>query len=486
MSDKAVTIRCNAKVNGEDRYVSGFVAQIGVGNFWPTLNLETHPKEDAENKAVKLSSSDVTKEMGKVQKTMFEDRTSPDCTLNVSVDGEDAGSFDFRGLLIGGTYHFQAGSIAKEDAAIPDYAAVSAINYSLYKWNGPAYNTPVGKPQLKDEGTIPKFIKACMDMLYKSWPKCCKAKKKSIEHKVAERQHELNGKLKHYAEELLEKSEDTFGWKEAVELLKNPGKGVSDRELRQRVVDILTGASGPFETVIMQIAEEFQLVYIPEWTKIGVFKNKGDLIKEKEPLEVDIVNIAIQTSNGNSFFPIRYVAVCPPAKAVYNGSDKQVNFVAAPEEGVKSGGSMLRSPGPQWISGPIAGQAVAKGGDSAPRRKPKCKVASGKKVPKSVQEPEKNYLDTVYDTLKKWAENEYVYQALSGSTVRLTIPVNFNVELGKCYEVKSKSGGGKLFTGLLEHISHSVGTGNGRSPQAYTTLSFGIVQLPGFELPGAP
>lgn len=485
MSDKAVSIRCQATINDEERYVSGFTAQIGIGNFWPVLYVETHPKKDAENLALQLSSSDASQEMGKVQSAMFEERTFPDCILHASVEGGDGGSFDFRGLLIGGTFSFHAGSVSQEDAAIPDYAAVSAANYSLYKWNGPAANQHVGEPSITKEGTLSKFIKACMDTLYKSWPQCCMYKKSTIEYKVAERQHQLNGQVKRFAEQLLQESEETIGWKEAIELMKNPSKGVSDRELRQRVIDVLTASSGPFETVIMQLAEEFQCIYVPEWTKIGKFKNKGDLLKEKESLSVDVISTMIQTSNGDSFFPIRYVAVCPPAKAAMNCREDLVNFVAAPEDGVKMGGSMLRSPGPQWISGPIAPQKVEKSGNEAPRRKPRCKVSSAKKVPQEAQANEKDYIKNVYDVLKKWAENEYVYQALSGSTVRLTVPLNFKVELGKCYQVKNKKSGQLLLTGLLEHVSHSVSTGDGKNPQAYTVLQFGVVQLPGFELPGA-
>ncbi len=482
MSDQAIKIKCTAKIKGEERYVTTLHANIGVGGFWPIVTVQTHPKKDAENEAVKLSTSEVAQEMGEIQNKIFESRSSPDCEINVNLEGDDeAGSFEFKGFLTGGSYEFAAGNVGKEEQAIPEYALVSTLTYSIYK-QGTKFNAPV-KPDF--ESSFTEFIKQCCEELEKNWKEDPKAQQE-LNKAVAQKQHEMNQKVKQYWEQLLQESDgdDKFGWQEASEVLSNKKKG-GDVKLRQRIMDILLGVDGPFESTIMQIAEEFQLVYIPQWDKIGMFKNKYNLMKDPEDLEVDIIQLHCTGSNGMSLFPIKYVAVVPPQGQRYNDKKQASNFIAYPEEGMKEGGSMLRSHGPLWIAPFTAVQKMAKDGKTAPRREKECDPNKAKEGPQEAADDAKSANEKIYDIFKKWAQADYVFQALSGSQATVCIPLNFNIELGKGYVVKTKKDSTELFTGMLTNIQHTITTGNGKNPQAMTQLTFSNVCFPGFTLPGA-
>lgn len=482
-AEKAIKVKCTAKIAGEERYVTAFQANIGVNFFWPVVSIETHPKKDAESTGIKLGSSDITQEMGKTQKKIFEERQQPDCEVSVSLEGDSsAGNFNFKGFLVGDKFDFSAGNVRKVSQIIPEYALISTLGYSIYKQHVIRRNKP-DKPKLK--GSLTDFIKQAAEELMKGWQEN-KNNETKLKYDVEKKQHEINQKVKKYFEQLLQASDgdDKIGWQDAIKLLSNGKSGGGDGRLRQRVMDILLNSDGPFETTIMQIAEEFLCLYVPAWDKIGYYKNRSNLFKDSKPLEIDIVNMSCQDSNGMSLFPIKYVAVVPPEGVIYRNKDRPADYIPCPEEGAKQGGSMLRSHGPLWIDPYTAKQAVASSGKKAPRRQKGCKVDKAEKSPETVKKDSKSAYEQIIEIYKQWGMAEYTYQALSGSTATIVTTPNFKVEVGQCYEVKTKKGM-QLFKGVLMHVSHSLATGNGRNPQAYTQLTFGSVLMPGFQLPGA-
>lgn len=482
-ADKALTIKCKATINGEQRYVTGIQASISIDGFWPTVTLITHPKKDAQTKAMEMGTSDVSKEMGKIQKKIFQSRSSPDCTVNVSVEGDSsAGSFSFKGLLIGGSYSFSAYNVEKTDSAVPDYALISALSYSIYKQHV-THGAKDTQPEFG--GDIAEFIKKCGEELEKSWQEN-ENNKTRISYKVAKAQHQVNQKSKKYFNQLMQESSgsDKIGWEKAKEVLQNPELG-GDIELRKRVMDILLNADGPFETTISQLAEEFQCIYVPKWDKIGYFKNRRNLLKNKKSLSVDIIQLQLEARNGRGLFPIKYAAVCPPLPQAYRLKKGANDFIPAPEENVKEGGSMLRTQGPLWITEYSAKQAINAQGNKAPRRKKGIKISKAKQVPKKVTKQSESSYEKLLDVFKEWAEAEYVYQSLAGSRASIITTLNFKPEVGNFYSVKSKKGG-EILSGLLAGITHFITTGNGKGPNCYTELQFSHIQLSGFTLPGAP
>ena len=482
-ADKALTIKCKATINGEQRYVTGLIASISVDGFWPTVTLITHPKKDAETKAMEMGTSDVAKEMGKIQKKIFQSRSSPDCTVNVSVEGDSsAGSFSFKGLLIGGSYGFSAYNVEKTDSAVPDYALISALSYSVYKQHI-VHGDDGTKPEFS--GDIANFIKECGEELEKSWQDN-KNNEGRVSYKVAKTQHQVNQKAKKFFNQLMQASSgnDKIGWENAKEVLQQAEMG-GDVELRRRVMDILLNSDGPFETTISQLAEEFQCIYVPTWEKIGYFKNRRNLLKNKKSLSVDVIQLQLEATNGRGLFPIKYAAVCPMLPEEWKLDEGPADFIAAPEENVKEGGSMLRTQGPLWVTASATQLAIDSQGKEAPRRKKSLKVNKAKQVPKKATKKLKNAYEKLLDVFKEWGEAEYVYQSLAGSRATIVTTLNFKPEVGNFYSVKSKSGG-EILSGLLAGITHFITTGNGKGPNCYTELHFSHIQLSGFTLPGAP
>lgn len=489
MADKAIKLKCEATIGGESRYITAFTADIGIDDYWPSVTLESHKKKNAESSAIKASAKDVPKYIGKIQNKIFKARSSPDVQIKIKITGDTSGgggTFKFKGFLTGAQYSISTGNLACTTTAVPDYATVSSLNYAIY---GPMAATEYGEssePDLEDCGTIPQFILKCMQILEQSYLQDPNATKRITDF-YKKKQHQINQKLKTNVQKLLSGSDtdEFFGWtQEIASLLKEPSPSTL---LRARVMGLLLASGGSFETTLAQIAEEFQEVYVPEWTSIGKFKSRGNLLKNKESLPLTIVSISVNTANGNgSLFPINYVAVdIPTTTEMYE--DSYADFVVEPISNVNKGSSMLRTTGPLWYPAPAGGtQEIPKEGKKPKNRKKKVSVKKAKQVAKKKRKKQKDNASPAEKLWKRWAKNEYVFQALSGSRASITTTVNFKVKVGKCYQVMNKKDGSQLFTGVLSHIHHSINTGLGTNPSASTTLDFFIVQCSGFQLPGAP
>lgn len=481
-ASRALKVRCQCKIGGEDRYVSGFVAEMEVNRFWPKITVETHQKKDAHTRAIKLGSFDVAKEMGTLQKKVFDQRSSEDFNFNASVQGDsDGGTLTFKGYVIGSEFTITANSVVRADSAIADYAKISALNFDSARTV--TYAQEDEGPRLEGKESIATFISKCAEDLLKD-DGDGGDEDKSLDTTFRELQKEVNKEVFPKFKELLQASEKTFGWEDAVELISE-GKCGDDSPLRARIYGILGGsANGSFESTLMQLAEEFQCIYVPEWDKVGKLLNRRDILKNPEKLSMTIVSLNLKTTNGETLFPVKFIAISPPQQVEYC-MEAISDFMAVPKENVKPGASMLRSDGPLWISPAEVMDEIAKEGDEAPRRAKPQKVKKAKKRAKKRKKKKAKEKASLHKILEKYGEALYVYQALSGSFAEIVTTLRLDVEIGKCYRVSSEKGK-ELFTGVLWGVRHVASTGNGNQPQASTTLNFHIVQMTGFELPAAP
>lgn len=230
------------------------------------------------------------------------------------------------------------------------------------------------------------------------------------------------------------------------------------------------------------IEENFQVIYVPEWEKIGHFKNFTNLFDQEEELKLHIISCDIDASNGQGIFPIVYATVSPGINTsdMRNGEASRL-LVCVPESNIgEICGRTVVTSGPTWV------QISTMSG---------TKVIETKSDPKKIEQPSAagqepklalKYLVEcdvrVEELLKTWGMCEYKRQALVGSIATLTIPLNFSVEIGKRYKVSGDSG--PLFAGILYSARHIVST-EGSNPQAYTILTFRWITCGNFKLPGA-
>lgn len=479
-ANRALEIQCHAQVGGESRYVSGFHAVISVNNFWPKVTIETHDKKAAYSSAKRLSTGEAAKEIGSQQKKIFQSRNSGDLKAQISVSGGDGGSLSFKGFTIGSEYSLSAYQVSRTDTAIVEYAKISALNYG----NGRMveYKDEMTEPALEKGDSVATFILKCTQQLEKEADEAVSGGK-SMDAQFRDKQKSVNKQLSKEFQKLLGASEKTMGWDKAIKAIAS-GECGDDSAIRTRVMGILTAGAGGFETTIMQLAEEFQCVYVPDWNTIGQLVNRKQLIKQKKSLSVTIISMHLSTSNGGTLFPIKYVAVSPPMRVPYM-VNPETFYVVVPEENVKPGAAMLRTEGPLWIdTSGIMDDVDKEGKNRLEDRKKKQKASQGKSNVKKRKIKLEKADNTAKEVLMDYGKSIYVFQALAGSYAEIVTTLNLNVKVGKCYTVKNKGSGQEVLTGVLWEVRHNASTGGGQSPQASTTLVFHIIQMPGFTLPG--
>lgn len=469
-------ISCKATINGEERFVSGFTAEMEVDAFWPKVTMETHVSKEAYTQSVKLGSFDAAKEMGEVQSSIFQQREEEDFEINIGVQGGEGGSLNFKGYTIGSDFTLSVSSVRRSDSAIAGYARLSALNFDATK---ASYAAQADIPDPNLMVPLAQYIKACADVLHrKGYPE--PLDEKTLDGKSRKLQKQINEQVMPEFEKLMAASIDTMGWNEVLENVKE-GKFGDPYVLGHRIMAILAGnATGSFEATIGQLNEEFQCCYIPKWDRIGCLKNRQELLADPEELDVVIVAITMHTTNGNTLFPVKYAAVTPAQKLTYAAQMPCTAYVAVPEENVQPGASMIRTNGPQWLDSTACVRACDRAGRS--RKTEGAKASEAGAVPKEAEEKAKEATDITYEVLKEWGKSLYVYNALAGSYADIVTILVLDAEVGKCYTVKS--GEKELFTGVLWRVVHSVSTGGGSSPAALSTLTFKIVQMTGFRLPG--
>lgn len=477
MSESAARIKCSAKINNEERFISGFEAYMAVNEFWPRITLESHVTKEAYTTAVKLGSFDAAEEMGKIQNIIFTQREQDDFSLSISVEGgsEQGNNFSFSGLLIGSDYSLSSTTVNRSDSAISKAAWLSALNFDC--------STPVSfgvedRAPLPS-GPLPTYIFKCAEHIHKKGYNPPEPPE-TLEDTCRKLQKEVNQFCLPFFEQLMKNSVQTMGWEGLLDKIASGELGDSTL-LTRRINDILAGgAAGGFETAITQFNEEFQCVYVPEWDGVGKLVNRLSLIEDAEDLSVVIISARFHTTNGQTLFPIKYTAVIPPANNTYGYEGRRTNFYAFPKDNVHPGASMIKVPGPAWLSPKGVQMSISQDGTNRPTEGKDVKDAA--KVIKQANTKASQSQEAAADVLETYAKAIYVFQSLAGSYVELYTTLQLKLTVGKCYNVKS--GDAKLFKGVLWKIRHSVSTGGGQSPSAISVLEFHIVQMTGFQLPG--
>ena len=482
-SDKARQVKIKCTINKEERFLTYFEAYASIGaGAYPQVRIVTHPKTEAYEKAIKLTAKDVTSEMETRQKLVFKYRVDPDVKISISVENDDkAGTFEFKGYTTGPSYSFSHTGVQLCDWCVPEYARVEALDYSIYSEPPDLRPSKFASVTLKKYGTILK----CLKEIAKRYMDNVSEREPHITEKLGyAKKHAYNQRVKKFFEQLLEDSDTKkkFGWTEIQKMLKLDGNTTDDLRLMDVLCSIINSNYGGFSTMLSHIEEAFQVVYIPQWDKIGYFKNYNTIFQEAKKLKPDIIGLDIHTENGKGVFPMAYMTVVPCTNSAdprYGYGSKE--FVVVPESNIdRVTGMQGTTSGPTWInfgSFPAAGVGDKEEKSSVSFKDPGNADVECKDVIKAL----KSVNEKVKEILKEWGLCEYMRQSLVGSYVQLTVPLTFKPKLGNRYKVESDDG--VLFEGVLSAVRHVVST-EGQSPQACTMLTFRWVTCGSFKLPG--
>lgn len=461
-------------INGEERYLEFFQATIGVGTQnWPCIQLVTHKAQDAENGMLRLSSGDIAKEMSARQSVLFEERNDTDASIKIlsNLNGTP-NNFEFEGFTSGPSYSFSAHNVELSDSIIPEYTKINFLNLSIYK---DKINTDasIARPTLQETKTICKLTAAMVEKWMKEHSQ---GPQGALNDDAIRVQHDINKRFVDYWSSLLNNSDENFGWKNIEKITATIG----DTSLKRTLWSIMCQSSGSFSTVIDRFAEEFQCLYVPGWNDIGVFLSRQDLYKNPERLKVDPISLSFNSANGFGLMPTSYLGI-ENAHAVINTDDQNFyrfnRYICVPRGNVGRGGQVIRMLGPNWMP-PVVPMSAAPTGSNTEQQAPI--ISRIEKHIDKVVNLMKQWESNVQDCVQEWGIAAYTYLSLVDSTAEIYVPLNFNLQIGKRYEVVNQNGD-TLFKGFLNKLTHTLST-KSRSPMATTAAQFSHIEIGDFQL----
>lgn len=466
-----LTFDTSVTINGEERYLEFFQATIGVGTQnWPCIQLVTHKAQDAENGMLRLSSGDIAKEMAGRQAVLFEERNNTDA--HIKILGDNNNNFEFEGFTSGPSYSFSAHNVELSDSIIPEYTKINFLNLSIYK---DIINTDaeIARPTLDETNTICMLAKAMTEKWMKEH---AQGPNSTLTDDAIRVQHDINNRFIDYWNSLLTNSDENFGWKN----IKKITATIKDTALKRTLWSIMCQSSGSFSTVIDRFAEEFQCLYVPGWTDIGVFLSRQDLYKNPVQLKVDPISLSFNSANGFGLMPTSYLGI-ENAHALINTDDQGFlrtnRYICVPRGNVGRGGQVIRMLGPNWMP-PVVPMSAAPTGSNTDFLPPVISNIAKQLV--KTENLQKLWESGVQDCVYEWGVAAYTYLSLVDSTAEIYVPLNFNLQIGKRYEVVNQNGD-TLFKGFLNKLTHTLST-KSRSQMATTAAQFSHIEIGDFQL----
>lgn len=451
-------------------------------NSIPYAQVEYVPDTDvsAEEELIPLGSEKIFKSMGGLQEKMFDVQEA-----NSSIFLADAfsGSVNFTGRACAPMYALSAGSILFSQKIDHEMSLINVFNASCYV---PEKKNINFSEHLK-ENKVPKVYLSVLKKLMSRFESVVKkSKATSLSKKAMQAQHNLNQneRVLGVIEEIMQVSCENdegggshFSWDKLTRWLNNTDKG---KTLVQRMYSTMLANTGGFFGNLMQFANDFQELYIPDFELAGYLRSRKLIFSTPVDVQVDVINCSLSTGT-LGWFPSRAVGVETPEALANNKnvnfSEQHNDYITYPElpKDIKQIPSIIPCPAPPWM--PMSWM-----------RSQSQKVPCGTPVTQrdilEVQQTEQVVKEGVVETDKKqeesktnivveWAKNAYIWEVLQTSACSLTTELRLDFKIGVRYRVLNTEGK-PLFSGLLTSIAHDVGI-TGENAKATTSLSFSHV-----------
>lgn len=463
------------------------ISYMAACSSWPSLSATHHVNSDAQDGAVRITAEEMFKSLGEQQKKAFDGAGNADTQVSIDVDDQDMGgsTLEFKGIALGDTYDFSAHNVSVRGAAMPEWALMDMLNYSIYG----DFDSDTNKV-IESSSSVIEIIQATEQRLMtEAWSKAQEklsqdkgeGAKQTLQN--ATKIHQRNQKVRQYFKQVISNSQETFGWSSLDKLFKDRNqRTILNRSIANVVMRVLVGGRGGFLATLNSLANQFQCIYVPgkDPTDPGKLVNMGYLVAaEPETLEIKtLASASLRAGSPAGLLPIGYVHVLSP---INGNTNVRYPYTGAsvPKENLSKGGAEDRVEAPDWAAQPgIDAFAKEKTTQYAKAEKPES--ASITKTEQAVQRTEKDlekWGTSVQSVAAAWGLCHYAWTSLAHCTAALSVPGTFKPELGKRYKVQQE--GKELFTGFLYSISTTVS-----AESCLTSLNFSHIMATGFSLPG--
>lgn len=468
---------------GKKRTVQEASYQASCSAF-PAVAVSHHVNTDAANEAVELTAEDLFKELGAQQTKSFKGATEADTELTIDTDDPDGnGKLEFKGVALGDIYGFSSTSVSIRGHAMPEWALMDMLNYSIYTDISVDTNEVI-----PEADSILDVIKLTEKRLVEGWEQ---VKSKLQEDQTpggkvtlqsSERVHERNQKVRKYFLKILSNSSETFGWTsiDSIFTIKEQ-KEVLNNSIANVVMRVLVGGRGSFLPTLNALASQFQCIYVPgsEPDDPGKLVNMAYLVAS-DPEDLDLktlVSTSMQAGNPGGLLPVGYVHVTSGLDGNTNVAHPYLG-ISVPKEAMDYGGAVERVALPNWCASNTVDMFRQE--ETTLLTKPEPGSASAQQLPGALTKLENTGEQLGYATnslAAAWGLGHYAWVALAHCKATISVPGSFKYKLGTRYRVKCQDK--ELFTGYLYAINVNVSTSS-----CLTSLSFSHIMATGFKLPG--
>lgn len=447
-----------------------------VGSF-TSSEIRTHP-ESTGGDASQVLSSQLIKKLAEYQKSMFDGAAKPDVKITLNDGG--GGTINFEGYSSQPGINTGMGNVGVVVNAVHAESLVDGLRLDIYIDNGTDKLTPEPSAEI----SIAKRIAFVTKRMIQLWEE--QRDKEAADAEITDRIHSQNEKCLKVWYAILSASEETTqmkslsGLSEAIEI---------DSRINGHIRQVLSAQRPSFMSTIQALCGVFQMLFIP-----GVQGATGKLVMlaqlldspEDKSLTGDNVSLSLGSRQSS---PTGQVVVLGLGGSLVQSADDRDVFGVPPSltnnvlvkypENIVAGRSSLSVPVPSWL-GSLQSSALASAALVEPAGLRVSQVQ--KAAEEQIEVTQAIQSGALSDVCKEYARNIFVDAALGSCRATLNSVLDLTWECGKVYRVKMKEGGA-LLSGQLVSVVHTA-QGLQNSPSANTQLTFGLVEVDGFKLPG--
>lgn len=440
----------------------------------PAIRVSYAPGDtDASVSVINLTSKDIFKQLKEDQESSFNLKKS-EITLDIKSDDDPVG-IKFTGGINCPAYAFSVSNISASNNVLAKYASINAIDLSIYKIEVRYMLTDTIEGS--DDPKLNKSILAIFNHIINSElediPEEAAEVKQSVEKLKA-----INDENAHYVQELLTNSTD-MGWDK---LNENLGQDAWDK-CKARIINILQSNTGGFFNILLQLASEFQCIYVPgkDGSSPGKFINKDKIFSTIEDKTINAITVNASMGFRGMYPPgaVSVVSPQPDIRYMTTGPDKNICVYPESEEIPKTS-TTLQIPGPPWLTAAVF-ESISPEPTEENARDNNQSIGQNEANRAEAEQMVKDQEQVVIEILKQWAKSEYYWQSL-GQTMCVMTSEYINLDVGKSYRVKNAKGD-VLFVGLLYSITHNIDADVDQA-DATSVLNFSHIKVGEAKIPG--
>ena len=455
-----------------------------------SCSIKMHPKA-GKNALVKVLTTDMANELGKIQSAAFSVRSSPDTSVVIN-DGI-GNTLTFPGYIATPGFTHLPGAVDRGATLVHQTGMWDGFNTSIYQWGMDAY----ASMEQADGGTswaslILFSINTLIQYGMANWQSdTASDTDKALRSQV----HATNLTLLPGIREMLTNSIATTSSDSLKSVASDPSAGQSVlNSIVSTMINYMLTSRGGFWDILTQICSSFQLVYIPRPSGYGILSTLTQaVVGSPKTLEMGMTGAEYESASGRRlplqqvFLQMASTSYAPQTQSSASGDPVTTLIAGWPSNTTQVTGSIMETPLPGWLSmsqrmmdprpdAPSLGETVNSPGEGEAVDFSDFNTKAAKTITYfQLADKARIALSTEY------TRNIYNDTCLAQSVFRLYRPLDVRWQAGQRYTVTS--GGNAIFTGFLAGVTHTMSISN--QGAASTSLTFTHVTIGQFKLPGA-